>query len=398
MSPTSLPSPALGDRSLFPSLEASAYLNHAGVSPPSLAVQEALREVVADYARRGLGAVLHWQAQRERLRDKCARLIGATPNEVALTTGTTRGISDVALSLPWNQGDRLVLLSGEFPANVTPWLRAARLFGLEPRWLETRDFERGVGLDRLEATLSRGARLVAVSAVQFQSGFRMPLEAIGALCRKHGAQLCVDAIQALGVVDVDVERCAIDYLSSGAHKWLMGVEGAGLLYVREERRAELTLPIAGWLSHVDPVSFLRDGPGHLRYDRPLVGNARAFEGGAYNALGLAALEPALDTLTTLGIDRIFAHVQRYHDALEPQLVARGFQTRRGSRPGERSGSLCFSLPPNLSAPALHAGLSSRGIACAIPDGSLRFAPHFPNSLDEVPRVVAAVDEALHELA
>lgn len=384
----------LGDRSLFPNLQSLAYLNHAAISPPSRPVEAAVHRVLADYARAGIGAFFPAQAQRERLRERCARLIGAAPGDVALTTGTTRGVTDIATSLPWRAGQRIVLFEGEFPTNVTPWQCAARAFGLEIVWLRTQDFDGGRGLEELEASLRRGVRLVAVSAVQFQSGLRMPLEEMGRLCREHGAELFVDAIQALGVVPLDVQRCSIDYLSSGGHKWLMGMEGAGLLYVREACAQALTPLAAGWLSHDEPDGFLRLGAGHLRYDRPLKRSAHVFEGSAQNVLGCAALDASLDVLLGLGIDAIFAHVQRYHDRLEPALCERGFESLRSRDPARRSGTLGFRVPPGVDAIQLHQALVQSGISCALPDGVLRMAPHWPNNLGEVPQIIERVDAAL----
>jgi cysteine desulfurase/selenocysteine lyase len=391
---SSAPAAVLGDRSQFPELKAIAYCNHAAVSPLSKPVVQAVHDIVADYAREGLGAFFPWHLRREGLRERCARLIGADADEIALSAGTTRGISDIALSLPWRAGQRIVLFGGEFPTNVTPWQCAARAFGLDIVWLRADDFATERGLEQLRAALREGVRLVAVSAVQFQSGLQMPIEQMGKLCRQYGCELFVDAIQALGVVPFDVRRCHVDYLSSGSHKWLMGVEGAGLLYVRRECAAALEPRAAGWLSHEEPDGFLRLGAGHLRYDRPLKRSARVFEASAPNVLGCAALDASLELLLGLGVESIHAHVQRYHDALEPALVARGFTSRRSALASQRSGTLSVQVPAQVDAVALHQALVRADVSCALPDGLLRFAPHWPNSLSEVPLILERVDAAL----
>jgi cysteine desulfurase/selenocysteine lyase len=390
----SVASAILGDRSLFPDLKAVAYCNHAAVSPLSEPVVQAVHAILADYAREGMGAFFPWHLRREGLRERCATLIGADAADIALTGGTTRGISDIALSLPWKAGQRIVLFGGEFPTNVTPWQCAARAFGLEIIWLRADDFASERGLEQLASALRQGVRLVAVSAVQFQSGLRMPIEQMGRLCREHGCELFVDAIQALGVVPLDVRRGHIDYLSSGSHKWLMGVEGTGLLYVRRECAEALEPRAAGWLSHDEPDGFLRLGAGHLRYDRPLKRSARVFEASAPNVLGCAALDASLDLLLGLGVDSIFAHVQRYHDALEPELIARGFRSQRSPDAYRRSGTLSLTVPAGVDAVALHQALVRSDVSCALPDGVLRFAPHWPNSLDEVPRILERIDAAV----
>ncbi|MFN7135713.1 MAG: aminotransferase class V-fold PLP-dependent enzyme, partial [Myxococcales bacterium] len=291
----------LGDRSLFPTLAARAYLNHAAVSPPSIAVQEAVRTLLADYARRGVDAFATWIEQRHRLRGKLARLVNARPEDLGFAQSTTRALSDVALCFPWRRGDRLLVFEGEFPANVTPWQRAAELFGLELRMLPVAPFasDADEALAAVERELREGVRLVAVSLVQFQTGLRMPVEALGRLCARHGAQLCVDGVQAVGAVPVDVAAMGIDYLACGAHKWLMGLEGAAFLYVRPERIAALRPVVAGWLSHEDGLGFLLRGPDLLRYDRPVRKRADFIESGNLSGASFAALEASVDLLLQL---------------------------------------------------------------------------------------------------
>src|SRR5262249_23977936 len=157
--------------------------------------------------------------------------------------------------------DRVVIFEGEFPANTTPWLRAAELFGLTVVWIPVADFlaSEEQGLSRLDRELAQGARLVAVSAVEFQSGLRMPVEAMAARCHAAGAELFVDGVQGCGVVPIDVSASGIDYLAAGAHKWLMGLEGAGFLYVNPSRVEALRPHVAGWLSHEDAIAFLLRG-------------------------------------------------------------------------------------------------------------------------------------------
>lgn len=386
----------LGDRSLFPELEPFAYLNHAGVSPPSRLVVEAAGTALRDFARRGAAAMGTALERRVRLKQGLGRLMGARPEDLGLTQNTGAGIAAVALCLPWRTGDRIVGFRGEFPANVTPWQRAAALFGLELSLLPLEAFERSdeEGLGALAAELARGARLVAVSAVQFQTGLAMPLAAMAELAHRHGAEICVDAVQALGAVPLDVAALGIDYLAAGGHKWLMGPLGSGVLWVRPERAAALRPHLAGWRSHEQAVRFLTDGPGHLRYDRPIRARADFVESGAAAEVPLAGLEAALRPILALGVEAIRAHVGQYLDRLEPELLALGFASARAREPGRRSGILSVRPPAGLPVVAFARDLAAKGVAAATPDGWLRFSPHWANGLDEVPRVVAAVRDVL----
>jgi cysteine desulfurase/selenocysteine lyase len=386
--------PRLGDRSLFPLLEPRAYLNHAGVSPPSEPVRLAVHEAVDDFARRGGAAVGAAVERKARLRSRLAELVGGRPEDVALTTNTSSGIQAVALDFPWRRGDRVLLVDGEFPANVTPWQQAAELFGLEIGWLPLDPFLRSAeeGLSLLDRELARGARLLAVSAVQFRSGLRMPIAGMASRCAAAGAEIFVDAVQAAGCVPLDVR--GIDYLAAGAHKWLMGALGAGFLYVRPERVGALVPRTAGWLSHEDPVRFLVEGPGMVRYDRPIRRRADLIEAGGMPEVALAGLLASVEVLLGLGVPAIEEHVNGYLDRLEPELAGRGFRSLRTRHAAGRSGILSLEPPTGHTASALFRELSSRGVACATPDGVLRFSPHWPNHPREIPEVLRAVDGAL----
>lgn len=390
--------PRLGDRSLFPHLQGVAYLAHAAISPLSAPVCETIDSVARDYARGGMAGFVEWAPRLREVRQELAAVISAAPTEIAFVANTTQGVIDIAFGLPWRNGDRVVLFAGEFPANVTPWQQAAEEFGLDLCWLSVDSFLHSVdeGLAALERTLERGARLVAVSAVQYKTGLRMPLAEMASLCHKYGAEIFVDAIQALGATPVDVS-CGIDYLSSGSHKHLMGSEGAGFLFVAERCAASLKPRLAGWLGHEDPAAFLMGDEPKLRYDNPLKRGAQALEIGTSNVIGLAALGASIRLLQQLGIPAIHAHVDAYLDQLEAGLIERGFRSHRAKAPALRSSLLSMTVPGDVRLSKLAAALRSRGVICNTPDGLMRFAPHWPNAHDEVPEILSVMDQALADL-
>jgi cysteine desulfurase/selenocysteine lyase len=390
--------PNLGERALFPDLKGTAYLAHAAISPLSTPVRERIAEVASDYGRGGMAGFVTWAPRLRQVRQDLAALIGADPREVAFVANTTQGVIDIAFGLPWRKGDRVVLFDGEFPANVTPWQQAAEEFGLELCWLSLDAFQRSAdeGLAELERVLDRGVRVVAVSAVQYKTGLRMPIAEMAALCHQYGAEIFVDAIQALGATPVDV-GWGIDYLSSGSHKHLMGPEGAGFLYVAERCAATLKPRLAGWLGHKDPAAFLIGDEPRLSYDNPLKTGAHALETGTSNVIGLAALGASIEVLKQLGVPAIHAHVDVYLGRLEEGLVERGFQSHRAAAPALRSTLLSVTLPDDVQLSKLGALLRDRGVVCNTPDGLMRFAPHWPNAHSEVPLVLAAIDDALTEL-
>jgi selenocysteine lyase/cysteine desulfurase len=221
----------------------------------------------------------------------------------------------------------------------------------------------------------------------------MPLQRIAELCHAYGAELAIDAVQALGAMPIDVRALGVDYLAAGSHKWLLGLDGAGVLFARRELAARLRPGIVGAMSHVD-ASAIFVGANQLRYDRPLRSDVRVFEGGMMSSVSLAALSASLDLLLPLGAANIHAHVNAYLDRLEPALTARGFSSLRMADEARRSCILGLRPPTGVDAATLAGKLLAQGVIGASPDGVLRFAPHFYNALDEVPKVIAALDAAL----
>lgn len=379
---------------LFPDLKAKVYLNHAGVSPASTVVRDAAMGAIHQLAQLGSGAVPWLIEQRRQLKQSLARLIGARAEDLAVVPSTSRGVLDVALCLPWRRGERILCFEGEFPTNVTPWQRAAAEWGLSIEFVPIAPFARSheEGLAVLQAALQVPTRLVAVSAVQFQTGLRMPIAEMAALCHAAGAELSVDAIQAIGIVPFDVGE--LDYVICGSHKWLMGLEGAGFVYARPDRAPALVPRAAAWLSHEDPVRFLFEGPGELRYDRPIRRSIDFLEMGAQNAVGLCALGASVDLLLERGPSPTYAHTTAILDRLEAELLDRGFASARARFAAGRSGTLSVRPPAPWSHASFGRALAERGIIGATPDGWLRLAPHWHNSMDQVPTVLSAVDAVL----
>jgi selenocysteine lyase/cysteine desulfurase len=359
-------------------------------------VSEVVVDALSRYSHAGSLNYPTYAAQRERLRATLASLIGAKTADLGLVPNTTAGVMHVALCFPWKKGDRVVVFDGEFPANVIPWRQAAETFDLDLRVASLEPFFRSheEGLASLESLFGEEPALVAVSSVEFQSGLRMPIAGIAERAHAVGAAVFVDAIQSIGAVPCDVARDRVDFLACGSHKHLMAIEGAGFLYVAPTWIERLVPRTAGWLSVEEPAEFLFQGHGHLRYDREVRRETSFVEGGTQNVLGYAALEASTDLIVDLGVERIFEHVARYHDALEPELVARGFGSLRTPWAEGRSTLLSVRPPDRVDVTVFHRALVAEGVVAAIPDGNVRFSPHWPNALDEVPYVVGAVERAL----
>ena len=392
--------PRLGSRADFPTLEAKAYLAHAAVAPTSNTVAAAIEESVRRQAAEGLAWIGWAKEQAELARQRFGELIGLDPlrsaRQVARLANTSSGVVGVAACLRWEPGDRVVVIDGEFPTNVSPWLAAARTHGLVPVRVPLAEFSAGPerGLEALASALAGGARLVSVCAVQFHTGQRMPLPEIAELCRAHDALLFVDAIQAVGTEPIDAPGLGVDFLCAGAHKWLMGCLGAGFLYASQRGAAALEPRLVGWMSHQDPEAFLFPGGPAIDHDAGLLPAPLFLEQGVLNYHGLAAAAAGMGALLELGTAAIRAHVQALLDELEQGLVELGFQSLRRPEEAGRSAILALRPPAGRTLESLHGALFERGIVQTAPAGVLRLAPHWPNPHDEAEFVVEVVRELL----
>jgi selenocysteine lyase/cysteine desulfurase len=377
----------MGDPTLFPDLTVPAYLNHAAVGPLARPTLVALQTAAAAQATHGLGAFPGWLAGLEEARAAAAALVGGRADQVALVHSTGEAITAVALGLDWRPRDRVVLLRGEFPTNILPWLRAAELFNLDVVWLDAADFHgpSGRGLQAAAEALRGGARLVAVSAVQFQTGLRMPLRELADLAHATGAELAVDAIQALGAVDM--ASTGADWIAAGGHKWLMAPAGTGLLWGSDAAWGRYQPRLAGWLSVAHAFDLLSGPPGLLRYDKAPLRGPASVEGSNRNHPGFTALAAALRLAGTPSAT--FAHVQPLLDRVEDHLLARGWRSERSPVLTQRSCILAATPPAGVDLAATVRALADAGVSVTTPDGRLRVSPSWPSTHADVDRLIAA---------
>ncbi|MCM2264397.1 MAG: aminotransferase class V-fold PLP-dependent enzyme [Desulfuromonadales bacterium] len=368
----------IAGRALFPALEQQLFLNHAGIAPCSTRVAAAMRAVVESQATLGSRSYRQWSQQIAAIRHQAAAFIGATAGEIAFIPNTSTGMSLVAEALPWRPGEAVLVPTPDFPANIYPWRHLAR------RGVRVVDLPRRQGridVADVERALVPEARVLALSSVDFATGYAADLPAIGAFCREHGLLLVVDAIQSLGVLPIDVRHSGIHALACGAHKWLCGPQGIGVLYVEPELRRQLVPPLVGWKSVVDAEDFtlhfaLRD-------------DAAVFEPGTLNMAGIAGLGAALELLADVGIDvvrdRVFALTGQFRDG----LLARGWQVGSPWTGHERSGIVAFAGKADPQ--KLFQSLDENGVVTALRDGRIRLSPHFANDSGDVARFFAVLD-------
>lgn len=369
-------------RTEFPHTESLVYLNHAATSPLSRRVIQSIDAFLQQRHRGPVENYLDFAPVVEETLQKFATMIGAEKRQVELVPNTSYGLSILAEGLDWRPGDRIAIPGCEFPANVYPFLNL-RERGVEVDFIP--HHEATFTLEDVERTLRSETRLVSVSWVQFLSGFRCDLEAIAALCHDRGLLLAVDAIQGLGALQLDVVRSGIDFLASGAHKWMMATQGIGCVYV-SARALEAIRPKAGWLH--GPV----DWENFFDYRLAFHPDARRFRLGTLNGAGVAALHAALGLYLELGPDWCEERVLENAQYLDSQLVDAGLTPYgRSAGPAPSSGIATYRSGDSQG---LFDYLMEHHVSVSLRNGLIRFAPTYYNTFEELDRAAMLVRDYL----
>ncbi len=362
-------------REQFPVTEKYIYLNHAGVAPLPLCVHQAMTHFLGDATNNGAVNSKHWEATAERCRANAAKLINSDVNEIAFMKNTSQGIIIAANGIDWCEGDNVVTTAVEFPANVYPWWSLKRL-GVETRMVPERN--RRIHVEDIETAIDERTRCVTISHVEFASGFRNDLAAIGDLCGKKGLWFVVDAIQSVGAIEVDVKACKIDILAADGHKWLLAPEGAAIFYCAKEKLDALINTNVGWAGVVNPRDF-------LNYDFTPQPAATRFEEGSYNSVGLYGLGAAIELLLEVGMPNIEQRILDLTDRLIEGLRSKNYRLLTPTGESDRSGIVVFESDRYTSAELVER-LRGENVIGAERAG-VRLSPHFYNSEAEIDHVL-----------
>ncbi len=368
-------------RALFPITERFVYLNHAAVSPLPTTTLHAVESQLRDVHQNGSAGFRNWLATKEHARELLANLLGARPEQVAFMRNTSDSLSSVANGLSWRAGDNIVTFNREFPSNIYPWLRIRDVFGVEVRLCEERNGR--IDLAELENMIDNRTRVVAISHVQYASGFRADLQRIGRLARERDALFVVDVIQALGVIPTNVEAEFIDVAAGAGHKWLMAPEGVGYLYLSDRARERIQPTLVGWISVPNPDDYLNFEQGWNRGTLP-------WETGTGPASLLYGFKASLELLTSQGVERIARYLEELTDYLCEQLKGKPYEVVSSRSPGEKSQIVCIRHRDGLSAMTLYHQLNAKKIVTAPRGDRLRIAPHFYNTASEVDELIKAL--------
>ena len=362
----------------FPIVRDRVFLAHAGVCPLPFRVAEAMRSYVEQCTRSDQEELLpaFWIQQS---RAKAARLLNAQPEEIAFVGPTSLALSFIAGGLRFKKHENILVYHDDYPANVYPWMALAEK-GVEVRFLNTRELGEIRDVD-VAGQVDERTRLVALASCHFISGYRIDLDAIGKFLRERDILFCVDAIQTLGAFPTSVEN--IDFLAADSHKWLLGPCAAGILYVRKSVQDLLKSMVYGWHNVLCP-NFVAQDEMILRND------ARRYEAGSHNLVGLVGLDASLEMLLEIGSENIAAELQRKRALLISSLEERGFTVLQADALPKNSGAIVSFYKDGFELGELHRKLETANITTSLRANRagnqyIRLSPHFYNTDAELNR-------------
>ncbi len=391
-------------RKQMPVAERWAYFDHAAIAPLSLPATRALVDWADEMTMNGDA---NWSELRRRVgqvRDSAAKLLNCSSLEIAFVPNTTSGISIIAESFPWQSGDNVVAPANEFPSNALPW-RNLIARGVEVRAVPCEVV--GCEANRLINATDSRTRIVAVSWVDFVTGWRQDLDDLADQCHQRGILLCVDGIQGAGVIPLDLRQTPIDFFVADGHKWLLGPEGAGLLFIRAEHLERLRPIGVGWNSLKSAGDFDRS-PFDLSDESPddrlpfrvveplspqsLKNSASRFEGGSQNVGGIFALGASLELLLSFGISAIWDRLSRVTTRLSEVVSECGGRMISSTDERRRSGILACEFP-GRSLVGLRERAMQRGVVLNLRRGLVRLSPHVYTNETDLEKLREALSSA-----
>lgn len=363
-------------RNLFPYLNNGIiYFNHASSGPVSSLVKKRLIEVLNEKSENNLDDYRKFLKVHEETKNILAELINCNSDRIAFIDNTTNGLNIIAQSIQWKKGDRILLNDIEFPANVYPFLNLKR-FGVEVDFVKSKNGF--VTAEQVINSVKPETKLVSISFVQFLSGYKADLEKIGAFCRENDIVFCVDGIQGIGAVNIDVKKYKIDFLSSGTQKWLLGMQGLAFIFIDEDLQKKIIPANIGWLS-------VNDSWNLLNYKMDLKTSANVFQVGTLNSFGIFAFNVSLNLFKDFGFENVYEKVIANTQYFLKRLIIYGLEpVLKNIEQSNLSGIVTIR---HKNPQKMFEYLENKKIFCSVREGLLRFSPHFYNNYQEIDIVV-----------
>ncbi|MDB6038641.1 MAG: Aminotransferase class [Verrucomicrobiales bacterium] len=367
----------------FPVAARSAYFAHAGVCPLPRRVAAAMTEYLQRGTERDQEAAASL-AMVQETKSVAAKLLRATPEEIALVGPTSLALSFIAGGLRFRKHDNILVYHDDYPSNVYPWMKLADR-GVQVRLLNARSLGQIRAVDVI-GQVDEQTRVVALASCHYIAGFKLEIDKIGKALRERGILFALDAIQTLGAFPTTVEY--VDFLAADSHKWMLGPCAAGILYVRKEVQEKLQPIVQGWHNLRSP-DFVAQEELEFKSD------ARRYEAGTHNFVGMFGMKAAMEMLLELGIDNIAAELTRKRKWLLPALQEKGYTVLYAHAPAENQGGITTFFKSGANMAEIHATLEAANIATSLRTDRtgqkyIRLSPHFYNTDAELQKLIDAV--------
>lgn len=375
-------------RELFPITKKYTYLNHAALTPYSLPVIEALEHINKDITENGILHLDSWLEVREETRKLMADLVATEAENIAFLQNTSEAVAAVANGINWKSGENVVSCDIEFPANIYPWMRLKHL-GVELRLAKTDNGT--INVNSLLELVDKNTRVIAVSWIQYSSGFRLNLREIGEFCHKNDILFVVDSIQGLGALELNVKEEFVDAFCTNAYKFLMGTMGLGVLYLSEKAIQQVKPTVVGWTSVKE---WWKCFDAKYDYNLNYLPSALCFEPGTPDIPGIYALNASLKLLLEIGVKSIEEYLVSMNLSLSNKLIEIGFELAK-LQPNLASTLVCCRHP-KVPIEVIEQKLAESKIIVAARAGWLRISPHFYNSYEEIDLLIESLSDIVSQ--
>lgn len=368
-------------RNYFPYLKTGkTYFNNAVLSPISTIVKEKIEDYLHLRSETDIEPYFKTLPQTIGAKDKLAKLLNVNSNLIAWSANVSNSLNILAQGLDWKHGDEIILNNIEFPSNIYPFLNLNKK-GVEILFAQA---ENGiVDLQQIEKLVSPRTKLVSISMIQFLTGYRADLKSIGDFCKKNNILFCVDGIQGVGVVQINLTECNIDFFAGGSHKWLMGLQGLGYFYLSQKLLDIINQKHVGWTSVKNPWDL-------LDYNLNLLESAARFQIGTLPRIAIIALDASLSLFEEIGNDKIENQIVNNSFYLKELLIENGYKPILAEISKENMGGIVsFSHPDSVK---IVKQLEHQNVICSVREGLIRVSPHFYNTREEFDYLIESINK------
>jgi cysteine desulfurase/selenocysteine lyase len=360
-------------RDLFPITKDLVYFDHASTGPMTVPARKAIEECIDVYTRRAQFDFNAYFSKLARCRVAVARLIGAEPEEITFVTNTSEGVYISLINIPLHPGDKVLVMDEVFP--TVRYVTDYNIPQAQKIYVPMCDRD---PVDALRPQIDNNVKAVVIDLVQFATGEMMDLPRLSAFLEENDILLVVDGMQAIGSLDIKAADLNVDFLACGASKWLFCPNGIGFLYVNKKRFGTLNKLHTGWLG-ASWKSF-----EDFAVNPPLFEDARKFEQGTRNVMGISALGANSRLLYDQGLVNVENRIQLVKTALRKGLENIGYDILTPSS-GRQSGIITArpDRTKHHDVRRIYETLKNNRIVVSLRNQAIRFSPHFYNTTEEV---------------